>query len=90
MREFLIPSLQKEFLPQLEVIFTIMLGLGDEELRTVKKEDVEEIVRHFEAILKEYAYTETWEKSERFCLAFALKCFRSTNLEKRYVPLVHT
>ncbi|ELR25257.1 uncharacterized protein ACA1_290210 [Acanthamoeba castellanii str. Neff] len=83
MREFLIPSLQKAFLPQLEVIFTIMLGLGDEELRTVKKEDVEEIVRHFEAILKEYAYTETWEKSERFCLAFALKCFRSTNLEKR-------
>jgi hypothetical protein len=67
------------------VVFAIMLGLSDEELRSVKKEDVEEIVRHFESIIKEYAFAETYEKTERFCLAFALKCFRSTNLEKRYV-----
>jgi hypothetical protein len=85
MREFLIPGLQKDYLPQLEICFSIMLGLGEEELRNVKKEDVEEIVRHFESIIKEYAYSETWEKTEKFCLAFALKCFRSTNLEKRYV-----
>src|SRR5690348_5251023 len=83
MREFLIPELQKQYLPQLEAVFEMLNNLSEEELRPVKKEDIEEIVRNMESIIKEYAYTEAFEKCEKFCLSFALKCFRSANLEKR-------
>lgn len=89
MREFLVPELQKRYLPQLEHLFTIMLDLSEEGLRNVKKEDIEEIVRHLEAIIREYAGADTYEKTERFALAFARKCFSSTNLEKRLHGLAY-
>lgn len=60
-----------------------MLDLTEEELRSIKKDDVDEIVRDLEALIKEYDQANACEKREKFCLAFALKCFRSTNLEKR-------
>eukprot|EP01087_Luapelamoeba_hula_P010523 TRINITY_DN2786_c0_g2_i1.p2 TRINITY_DN2786_c0_g2~~TRINITY_DN2786_c0_g2_i1.p2 ORF type:complete len:2352 (-),score=229.36 TRINITY_DN2786_c0_g2_i1:29-7084(-) len=86
---FLIPEIQRRWLPHLEIVFDTLRELPEEELRQVRKEDVEEIVRHMEGIIKEYAGPAAYEKCERFSLEFALKCFRSSNLERRMHGLAY-
>lgn len=83
--EFLIRAVKKELIAVFQpTVFSLMLGLNDNELRPVKKDDVGEIVRRMSEILSDYSYTSNvHELCEKFSLEFALKCFRSSNLEKR-------
>ncbi|KAL6077589.1 USP domain-containing protein [Balamuthia mandrillaris] len=88
-KSFLIPDLKKKFYPELEMVLQMLINLSPEELKSVGKKDVEDIVRYMEGLMKEYAGAGAYEFCERFCLEFALKCFHSQNLPKRMHGLSH-
>lgn len=80
----LLPALKEQSFRPLDNVFETMLGLSDDELRPVLKEDVEEIVREMENLFRDYVpHDEVPKRCEKFCLDFALKCFQSSNLQKR-------
>ncbi len=77
-RELFIPDLQR-------TVFDFLLNLTEVELRPLEKNDFEEIVRYFQIILERVPSLDkvVHECIEKFCLAFALKCFKSALLPKR-------
>ena len=89
MRPFLIADLQAAFFPGLERTFTILGDLSEEELKLVRKEDVEETLKNLEQLMKAHLGAAAYEKSESFFLSFALKCYRCANLEKRLHGLAY-
>jgi hypothetical protein len=66
-----------------------MMLFNEEELKPVRKQDVEEIVKKVESLLKDLDPINGAEKCENFCLEFSLKCFRSTQIEKRVNGLIY-
>jgi len=84
MSPFFTKVVRKTFIPRFqESVFKMMLALNDKELRPVKKDDVSEVVRCIGEILEDSSFSAVHERCEMFCLNFALKCFKSSNLEKR-------
>lgn len=65
--------------------FELLLGLSDDELRPVKKDDIEAIVQSMETLMRHSVLNEQngEQQHEIFCLDFALKCFKSPMIEKR-------
>lgn len=66
------------------------LNLSEEELKLVKKTDIEELVNIFEDSLRSMMKQEDVNRtSEIFCLEFSHKCFKSNLIEKRVNGLVY-
>eukprot|EP00005_Dracoamoeba_jomungandri_P011671 CAMPEP_0174268074 /NCGR_PEP_ID=MMETSP0439-20130205/36039_1 /TAXON_ID=0 /ORGANISM="Stereomyxa ramosa, Strain Chinc5" /LENGTH=2490 /DNA_ID=CAMNT_0015356015 /DNA_START=82 /DNA_END=7554 /DNA_ORIENTATION=+ len=82
--QYLSSDLKKKYLQRFQdVVISMMLNLDDSELRPVKKSDVSEIVKYLGEIIGQFNKADVHKICESFCLDFALKCFRSSNLEKR-------
>lgn len=78
MRDVLFVDMQKS-------VFDLLLTLSDDELRPVKKDDIETIVQSMETLMRHCCLSEQngEQQHEVFCLDFALKCFKSPMIEKR-------
>lgn len=89
MRPFLLMGIQQRWFPELERTFTILEEIQEEELKHVRKEDVEDTLKNMESLMKVYKGVAAYEKSEKFFLSFALRCFKCSNLEKRMHGLAY-
>lgn len=75
---------KKTYLRRLsELVFQYLLQVSEEELKSIRKQDIEEVVNNIEILLRELSFSQVYELSERFSLEFSLKCFTSPWLEKR-------
>jgi hypothetical protein len=73
-----------------EVVFACFLAFGDNDVKQVRKQDVEEMISNMEVLTRGVIQEKGDEMCERFCLEFSLKCFVCPILEKRCVTaLVH-
>jgi len=66
-----------------DAVFGCFLTFGDNDLKHVRKQDVEEMVSNLEVLTREVVQEKGDEMCERFCLEFSLKCFVCPILEKR-------
>lgn len=73
------------FVDMQKSVFDLLLGLSDDELRPVKKDDIEGIVQSMELLMRHSVLNDQngEQQHEIFCLDFALKCFKSPMIEKR-------
>jgi len=83
MNPVLIHEVQMTYYPVLDCAFDLFNNLTEEELKQVRKEDFEETLKHLEYLMRVCQGPPAYEKSERFILTFALKCYKCSNLEKR-------
>ena len=86
LREHLLPTVRDVlFVDMQKSVFELLLGLSDDELRPVKKDDIEAIVQSMETLMRHSVLNEQngEQQHEIFCLDFALKCFKSPMIEKR-------
>jgi ubiquitin C-terminal hydrolase len=64
--------------------------MNEDELKQVKKSDIEDLINSLEMILPNLLRPEEIAKRcEGFCLDFSIKCFRTTLIEKRVNGLVY-
>lgn len=73
-----------------DAIFKTYLSMNEEELKQVKKSDIEDLINTLELLLPNIIRPdELARKCESFCLDFSIKCFRTTLIEKRVNGLVY-
>jgi hypothetical protein len=85
-------DVKEDICPELQqCTFSILLNLTESELRALEKTDFEEITKLLQLVLEKTGSYEgkVHELMERFCLDFALKCFKSPLLEKRMHGLAY-
>jgi len=81
-------------------VFKIFMGFEEEQLKLVTKMDVSQIVAFVDSCMKRvFTHIRTHEElaleteqtniSDKFCNDFALKCFKSTFLEKRIHGIIY-
>jgi hypothetical protein len=85
------PEVASSYLPAFQdAIFKCYLSMNEDELKQVKKSDIEDLINSLEMILPNLLRPEEIAKRcEGFCLDFSIKCFRTTLIEKRVNGLVY-
>jgi len=84
-KDSLVRSQQKLYVTQLEKrTLETLINLTEEELKPIRKSDIEDIVNSLEVLLADViSADDAAERLEKFCLDFSLKCIRSSLVEKR-------
>jgi len=94
-----IELLQHYIITYRDIIYRTFMELDEDHLKLVTKQDIHLIVQYVDGTIKKIFHTtnsvdDNWEEdmariSTKFCADFALKCFKSTFLEKRIHGLVY-
>lgn len=80
------------YFPQLQqTVADLLLNLNDDQLRPLEKADFEQIVGYLRELLQHTPSMKdkVAEIMEKFCLDFALKCFKCSLLEKKMNGLMY-